>query len=271
MPQATAVTASAATGRSHRVDRWFYIGAGALVILLSVVGFGPSIIDQSRRNAPVTPLVIAHGIAAGTWLLLFLAQATLAATGRLTVHRRLGRVAPVLAIVMVALGFFMLTDDRPPRGVDLSGDLTRAFTPPGAPPPSAAELATGLLIPLSSFITFGVLVAAGLWYRHRPDIHKRFMLLALTPLAGEPIVHLVGHLAGRWPALQGAAIFLLPVQFVLLFASAIYDKVSQGRVHPVSLWVPILVIAWGIVVNVVVGPSDAWRELAAWLIGRPLG
>jgi hypothetical protein len=152
------------------------------------------------------------------------------------------------------------------RGYELSGDLTRAFTPPGAPPLSADESAAGILAPLVGFINFGVLVAAGLWYRHRPDIHKRLMLLALTPLAGEPMVHLVGYLAGRWPVLQGAAIFLLPIQFVLLFASAIYDKVSQGRIHPVSLWVPILLIVWLNLFNFVVGPSLAWQQFAVWLL-----
>jgi len=65
----------------------FYVGAAIFVILLSMIGFGPSIIDQSRRNAPSTLLVIAHGIAVGRWLLLFLTQAILVATGRTAVHR----------------------------------------------------------------------------------------------------------------------------------------------------------------------------------------
>ena len=82
MAQATIVTAPAETGSRRRVERCFYISAGLFMILVSVAGFGPSIIDQSRRNAPPTPLVIAHGIVASAWLLLFLAQATLVATGR---------------------------------------------------------------------------------------------------------------------------------------------------------------------------------------------
>jgi hypothetical protein len=55
------------------------------------------------------------------------------------------------------------------------------------PPPDPAAI----LIPLSGFLNFGVLVAAGFWYRYRPDIHKRLMLFALVPLAGEPIIHLL--------------------------------------------------------------------------------
>src|SRR5262245_61320532 len=103
----TVQTAPAVTEDRRRVDRWFYVSAALLVILLSVVGFGPSIIEQSRRNAPFTPLVTAHGIAAGAWLLLFLTQATLVATRRAALHRRLGILGFVLAVVMIVLGFIV--------------------------------------------------------------------------------------------------------------------------------------------------------------------
>jgi hypothetical protein len=235
------------------------------MILLCVVGFGPSIIDQSRRNGPHTRLVIAHGIVTGAWLLLFLTQATLVATRRTAVHRRTGMVGPFLAVLVIVLGYLMIIEAGR-RGYDLSGDLTRAFTPPGSPTLSVAESAAGILPPLAGFVNFGVLVAAGLWYRRRPDIHKRLMLIALTPLAGEPIIHLVGHLAGHWPTFQGAATFLMPVQLLLLFASAIYDKMSLGRIHPVSLWVPILLIVELNVLLPVGLASMVWQEFAARLV-----
>ena len=62
--QATEVIVPAATGRSHRVDRWFYISMAVLMMLFNAVAFGPSIIDPSTQNAPLpfTPLVMAHAI-----------------------------------------------------------------------------------------------------------------------------------------------------------------------------------------------------------------
>ena len=198
--QATAVIAPVATERPHRVKRWFYISAGLFMILLSVTGFGPSIIDPSNRNAPPTPLIIAHGIVSGAWLLMFLTQATLAATRRIAVHRRLGIVGPVLAVVMIVLGYMTIIEEAR-RGYDLSGDLTRASATLGSPPPSAAELkALNVGSGLAGFMTFGLLVAAGVWYRHRPEIHKRLMLFALMPLAIEPVIHLQGYVIGRWSA-----------------------------------------------------------------------
>jgi hypothetical protein len=261
--QATASTDAPATWSRWRVDRWFYISVALFMILLSVVGFGPSIINQSRRNAPLTPLVTAHGIAVGVWLLLFCAQATLIATRRLAVHRRLGMVAAGLAIVMIVLGY-LASMELARRGHDLSGDLMHAFARPGARLPGAPTL---LLFPFAELLNFGVLVAAGLWYRRRPDIHKRLMLLALVPLAGEPIVHFVGYLTGDWPALRGAGRIVGPATTLLLLSvSAIHDRVSQGRIHPVSLWVPVLLFAWMNLLPFVVLPSSTWREFAAWLI-----
>ena len=265
LPTTVAVN-PAVPGQTPRVRRWFYISAALFVLLVSVFGFGPSLIDESARNAPVTPVVMAHGIVAAAWLFLFLTQAILAATGRITLHRRLGRVGPVLAILLIGLGFFMLIDGAERGGSDLSGDLSRALTIPGSPPLSAEDAAVGILFPLSGFLNFGVLVAAGLWYRQRPDIHKRLMLLALTPLVGEPIIHLVGHLAIHWPTLEGAAaVKLLPIQVLLPFAVAINDKVSQGRIHPVSLWIPILLIVEAALMPVVAF-TPAGREFATWLV-----
>jgi hypothetical protein len=251
--------------RAIELKRRFYVGAGVFVVALAVAGFFPSLIDQSGRNSSPSLIVIAHGFAAALWLLLFISQATLVAQGRVAVHRRWGRIGPFLAIIIIVLGYLMVIEGAR-RGYDLSGDLARALTPPDAPPLGPTDLAAGILPPLTGFVTFGLLVGSGLWFRHRSEIHKRLMLLALVPLASEPLIHLVGYLASHWPNLRGGALFLLPLQLLLLFASAIHDKVTSGRIHPVSLLVPFLFLGWLALLNVVVFPSAAWRELALRLV-----
>jgi hypothetical protein len=240
----------------------FYISAALFMILLSVVGFGPSIVDQSRRTAPSTVLVMTHAFAVGVWLLLFLTQTALVATGRTTVHRRLGTVGPVLALLMIVLGYVVLIDFAR-RGYDFSGDVIRALSRTG----SARFNPAVILFPLGELLSFGVLVGVGLWYRHRPEIHKRLMLLAMVPVLDEPILHLVGHLAARWPTLRGMGTAVSAVATVLLLsASAIFDRLSRRRIHPVSLWVPVLLFAWQIALGAFVFPSTAWRRLVTWLV-----
>jgi hypothetical protein len=121
-----------------------------------------------------------------------------------------------------------------------------------------------LMALLWNFLTFGILAGAGLFYRNRPAVHKRFMLLALLGgLTNTPVAHLIGH----WSALQPWAAIIFPVStLAFLSASAVYDKVSQGRIHPVSLWGAVLVFVTGGVFFSVIQPSAGWRELTTWLI-----
>jgi uncharacterized membrane protein YozB (DUF420 family) len=258
MPQIAAVV-SAPPGRRPRVDRWFYISVAVLMILFNVAAFAPSIVNPSSRRVPLplTPLVAVHAIVAAGWLLLFLAQATLVATGRTDVHRRLGVAGSVLAAAFVVVGC-LTTIDEARRGFDLSGDLRR-LAPPDVQPDAGA-----LLAPINFLLMFGVLVAVAICCRRRPAIHKRLMLFAmLGALTPTPLVHVIGH----WPALlawRGAV--ALVATLVFLSASAIHDRVAEGRIHPVSLWAPLFLFAWAAVVNVVIVPSVAWREFAEWLV-----
>jgi hypothetical protein len=246
--------------------RWFYVGAGVFAILLACAGFGPSLIDQSRRNAPITPLLIAHGAAALAWLVLFLTQAALVASRRVAVHRRIGWVGLLLAAAMIVLGFYTSIDSSR-RYVDLSGDVTRLFVAPESPPITEAEITASVWGPLSVLLSFSILVAAGLWYRHRPEIHKRLMVFALLPLTQESVMHLGGALVGRVPVSQDVLAVIAPTIGALLFSVvAIHDKMSQGRIYPVSVWAPVLVLVGETLFNTVVLSSAVGYQVAAWLV-----
>lgn len=257
--QATTATLQVPTERSRKVDRWFYISVALLMILFNGVAFAPSLIDPSRRNVPLplTPLVTLHAIVAAAWLLLFLTQTTLVATARIAVHRRVGAFGAVLTVAFIVFGAFTVIAEAR-RGFDLSGDIGRGPLPPGA---DAVAAGVGLLF---FFLQFAILVGAALWYRHRPAVHKRLMLIAvLGALTPTPVAHVIGH----WLAPQPwtGIIFPLSLLFFLSF-SAIHDRITEGRIHPVSLWGGLLVVVSNQVFNLAIVPSSAWREFATWLI-----
>jgi hypothetical protein len=253
--------ASVAAKPGQRAGRRFYIGVGVFLILWSIAGFGPSLIDPSKRLGPPTPLVLTHGAVTALFFLLYLAQTFLVANGRTAIHRRLGIAGAILALAVVVLGFITSIEAQR-RGYDLSGDLARTSTSTPPFPPG------DVIFPLLLFFNFGVLVAAALWYRHRPEIHKRLMLLAaLTALGNEPLQHLVGRLAIHWPGLAGALNGIsIAVLIVTLSVSAIHDRLTEGRIHPVSLWVPIGLFAWFSFVAFAMAPSAAWLRFADRLI-----
>lgn len=251
--------------RRFPVNRRFYVGAAAFVILLNIAGFLPSFVDGARRVGDPTWLVTAHAALAGGWLLLFLTQAMLVTSGRMTVHRRLGVAGPFIAAAMIATGSLTVIE-MARRGHDLSGDIARMAAPPGAPAAAAEEFVAGIFPPLQAFCNFGILTGAGLWFRRRPEVHKRLMLLGLGPLVITPLIHLSGYLVGRWADLYSPLAVAIPiVANALLFAGAVHDKRSRGRIHPVSLWVPILLIVETFGLTVLVMPTAGWRRLAMWL------
>ncbi len=116
---------------------------------------------------------------------------------------------------------------------------------------------------MGDLVTFGLLIAAGFWYRHQSDIHKRLMLLATVGgLMGAPLAHLIGH--SSW--LRDIRPIILVPLALLLFSSAVYDRISRGRIHPVSLWGAGIIFVWDLLRNVAIGPSAAWHRFAEWLV-----
>jgi hypothetical protein len=95
------------------------------------------------------------------------------------------------------------------------------------------------------------------------------MVFALWPLAIESILHLSGTLVGRVPASPSVIFGIGVTVSLLLFAVVpIYDKVSKGRIHPASVWVPLLVVGWTVLSNAVVFQSAPAFKLASWILQR---
>jgi hypothetical protein len=230
--------------------RRFYVSMGLVAVVVVVAGFGPGFASPHRK-APVTPLLWVHGGLFSAWLVVYLLQATLVAAGRADLHRRLGPISLALVPAMIATGY-AASIAMARRGFDVSGDLAVEGDPLGA-----------LVFPLGDLVSFAVLVAAALWFRRRPGIHKRLMLLATV---GSLMAAPLAHLLGRLPVLRDIPPIILIPLAVLYLSGAVYDRFTSGRFHPVSLWGGVALLAWAQFRAAILGPSDAWHAFAAWLV-----
>jgi hypothetical protein len=261
---ATVGVEPAAAAHGRRLSRRFYVGVGVAVLVAHIVAFAPAItVDASQRLGSTTPVVAVHAVTSLLFLLTFIAQAALVAAGRTAVHRRLGILGAVLAAAMVVLGV-PLSVEEVRRGYDLSGDLLRLGAIGGNPIPERMAPGPEMMTNFSLFSSFGILVALALWYRNRSAIHKRLMLLAMVGvLPNTPIAHLIGH----YEVLHDVApLAILPITVILLSVSAVHDRLTERRIHPVSIWGAALLFAWSMVWQVVIIPSPAGDRLARWLI-----
>jgi hypothetical protein len=153
----------ATTRGVHR--RRFYIGASVLMGIIAVAGFWPTYFGPLVSGTIAQPpLIHLHATVFTGWLVLFLTQAVLAATGRLSWHLRLGQIGIGYAGLLVIVGLY--------TGISRSADRL-----------AAGGDARGLLFAaVSDMVVFSAFFAAAVAYRRRPQIHKRLMMVAATML-----------------------------------------------------------------------------------------
>src|SRR6266550_6117978 len=203
------VQASPAIIRRRR-ERWFYIAMSVAIIITVFAGFAPTYYLRPHFTAaPLMPLLHLHGLVFSSWIVLFLVQTTLVAAHRTDLHRRLGILGGVIAGLMILIG--------PTTAVIRASQ--------GATPVPGVSPLSFLVIPLGDMFVFAILVSAGFYYRRRPDVHKRLMLLATISILAAAIARLPFAIMQAGPP----AFFGFTDVFVV--ACVLYDLITLKRVH----------------------------------------
>jgi len=74
-----------------------------------------------------------------------------------------------------------------------------------------------------------------------------------------PVTHLLGHVGAN----RG---LIVPILLILFFSGAVFDRITRGRIHPVSLWAALALFFISNVRVFVIGPSAVWHRFAVWLV-----
>lgn len=222
--------------------RTFYIALTILVAVIAFVGFwrtyfGPLL----AGHAEALPLVHFHVVVYVGWLALFVAQAAFAAVGRVDLHMKLGRFGIGYGVFVIAVGLLV--------GFGMFVVRVRA---------GAAAEATGRLFgPIVDMLIFAPLFAASIYYRRKPELHKRLMILATTTL----LVAAVSRMRTFMPSL----VFVQVVWSAPILLAMVYDYAKRKIVHPIYVFGLVLLVLESQAVRSVVRASDPWRRFGAWL------
>jgi hypothetical protein len=224
--------------------RRFYILMALAMCAMVITGFSRTYYLKAWFDTPpLTVRLHLHGLALTLWLAVFVAQAKLVSAGQLSLHKRLGIAGAVLAGLVVVTSYAAAIE-----AARLNGDHGGIT--------AADRLYSGLLV----VTMFGVLVALGIAFRKRREIHKRLMLLAMLSILGPGITRAVALFAGH-----GIRDPHIPVMSGLLLVALLHDWRVRGRAHWV--WVvggPLVIgLQW---TRRLVGGSDVWAQIANWLI-----
>lgn len=227
----------------RRRERWFYVAMSIAAVITVFAGFAPTYYLRPYYNStPLIPLLHLHGMVFTSWLALFMVQTTLVAAHRTDIHRRLGILGGVIASFMVLIGF--------------TTAVIRAGQ--GATPVPGVSSLSFLVVPLGDMLVFAILVGAGFYYRRRPDVHKRLMMLATISILAAAIARLPFAIMQAGPP----AFFGFTDVFVL--ACIVYDLFTLKRVHRATLFGAILIIA-SQPLRLMLGGTQAWLSFAGWL------
>ncbi len=183
-------------------DRFFYTAAGAIFLVLTVLGFQQYIFHGKHFDgSPIAPvmlaIVVAHSSAIFAWFVMFFVQALLISTHNRRVHMTLGWGVVGIAALIVVTGPLVAY-----RSIQTAPEQV-IFDWPGP---------QFLLVMWTEIALFAVFVTMGVLNRKRPRIHRPMMLMAsLAIVSGATAridqVHAIFGLH-QWMAIFGPVVTL---------------------------------------------------------------
>ena len=212
-------TIAQSTADRKASERRFYSRMALFLVLLVLLGFGPSfylrgVVPSYPRPNPTLPLsVILHGTVFTIWMAIIVTQTQLISARKHEVHMRLGKAAMLFAILLVPVMYLTAV-----------WQVARAHQPPFTDP------LTWTIVPLAVIIPFAVMVWNGWSKRRDAQWHKRSMLSAAILVVMGPSI---ARLPLAPPTLIGFTILhvLGLAVFIPLF---VWDRKTLGHIHPAT-------------------------------------
>ena len=234
---ATQRRAGTATPLKQFVSRYFYFCMSLVFAGLVVWGFSRTVNGNLFHAALPRPLLLwIHGAAFSGWVLFFIAQSTLVRTHNVRVHRSLGWFGAALGAGMVMLGFTIAV-------VMTRFDMYQLHQP---------GVDAFLSIPFYDMIFFGASLALAIYWRTKPDFHRRLLFLATCSLMDAPV--------GRFDFVFNHNLFYLCLD-LLMGLGIVRDLIVERRVNKVYVYaLPIAIVGQNLAIYM-------WRVDPAWWRG----
>jgi len=224
------------------LDRYFYFCMALLMAGLAVWRFSSTVDAHLLHAKPPRPFLLwFHGAAFSAWIALFVAQSALVRVRKVSVHRRLGWFGAVLAATMVVSGLIVSV-------VMLRFEMTVLHR---------KNAVSFLSVLWCDMIIFGACMALAIYFRKRPEYHRRLVFMASCQLMQAAFVrfHYIGYHDLFFPALD-----------VLIVAGVLRDQVVDGRVNKVYQYVFAAIIVLQALATYLQRANPSWWQAATLTI-----
>jgi hypothetical protein len=219
------------------LSRYFYLCMSLVLAALVLLGFSRTVNANLFHANPPRPLLLwLHGAAFSTWVAFFIAQSALVRARKVSVHRLLGWFGAGLAAVMVVLGCTTAVVMTRFDTLVLHQKDVDAF----------------LSIPVADMVIFGSCIAMAIYWRKKPEYHRRLVFVASCQLMDAAI--------GRFDFMFNHNLFFAALDG-LIALGMVRDWVVDGRVHKVYLYaLPAMIVIQSLAIY-------SWRINPGWWAG----
>jgi hypothetical protein len=253
------------TARAHAIDRWIFVAMATWFIAIVLTGFIPDALGkiaavQAGKRPPFPLVMHVHAVVMGAFLLLLLAQATLMATGRCELHKRVGIAAFVFVPALVIVGSILA-----PTIYHMVWNLAQSGPADMRPvmQERVHELDNILLMQIRIGILFPLFMAIGLLARGvNAGLHKRMIFLA-TAIPLPAAIDRMTWLPTTLPASPVATDLWVLAAISPLF---VWDIVRNRRVHEAYVIWLALYVPFALFVKLV-WDTPWWHATARGIMG----
>jgi hypothetical protein len=240
----------------------FYFRMAVLMGAIGLVGFVPTFWLPMSRGSYTSPVITIHALVGSAWLLLFLVQSWLAASGRIARHRDVGLAGVSLATAVVIFGVMAAIDQAQRAAAAGNPEAGLRF----------------MVLPVWQALLLAVLFAASFSTIRRPEWHKRLLLFATAAMMDAPLNRLFVFFVvfrGRMPvpagmpspppAVDAGHPVGLLADAVLFWLPMARDWRTRHRVHPAYI------VAYAAILSMrmlrpLVSRTATWHSIAVWVL-----
>ena len=230
-------------GRNGLVDKYFYFAMSLLFAAIVVVGFSQTIDANLFHAALPRPFLLwIHGAAFSAWIAFYIFQSALVRTRNVKWHRFFGWFGAALGATMVALGFTIAV---------IMGHFDAVQLRQPAP--------AFLSVPWFDMVAFGACLALAIYWRKKPELHRRLLFIATCALLDAPF--------GRFDFIFNHNLYYPVLDLVMLLGVG-RDLLVDHRIHKLYRYaLPLLFVGQALTVYLYVAAPAWWLGFTKSVLG----
>ena len=219
------------------LDKYFYLGMSLLITAIAAFGFGRNIGRRFLHPESPPPFIMYPHVAIFTgWLLIMIMQSSLVRTKNLIWHKRLGMAGAVLGISLPIIG------------------IATAIIMHNWRHHGEASNPSFFAVSLNDMLSFSVAFGLAIYWRKKPEFHRRLMLIATASLT-------VAAFA-RFPPGLMVRLWWYAYVDVLIVLGMVRDLVVIGKVHAAYLYgLPLLMASQVLAMYLFLAAPAWWVDL----------